>query len=222
MIGLLGSGKTGSYVRELSNHVEWRVFNSKNTPEYDSLIECEALIVFVTAPVLEQYIPLLIKTGIPIICGTTGFEYPKDFADQIKERNQIWIHANNFSPAMSVIRNIIKLLGNSEKILEGFEPSILERHHIHKQDSPSGTALHWQKWLGKACDIRAEREGDVVGFHQLNFESELEKIQITHNAKDRSLFAKGALLALQWVQKGLISPGFSQFESLIDKELECN
>ena len=62
----------------------------------------------------------------------------------------------------------------------------------------------------------------MVGFHQLNFESELEKIQIAHHAKDRSLFAKGALLALQWVQKGLIAPGFSQFESLIDKELECN
>ena len=57
MIALLGSGKTGSYVRELSNHLEWRIFNSKNTPEYDSLIECEALIVFVPAPVLEQYSP---------------------------------------------------------------------------------------------------------------------------------------------------------------------
>ena len=172
------------------------------------MVECEALIVFVPGPVLEEYIPLLIKSGIPIICGTTGFEYPDDFAKQIKERDQIWVHANNFSPAMSVIRNIIKLLGSSEKILEGFEPSILERHHIHKQDSPSGTALHWKKWLGKACNIVAEREGDVVGFHQLNFESELEKIQITHHAKNRSLLAKGALLTLQRVQQGLISPGF--------------
>ena len=59
MIGLLGSGKTGSYVRQLSNHLEWRVFNSKNLPEYDSLVECEALIVFVPGPVLEEYIPFL-------------------------------------------------------------------------------------------------------------------------------------------------------------------
>ncbi len=222
MIGLIGSGKTGSHVKKLSENLDWKVFNSKNRPDYDSLMQCEAVIVFLPGSVLDQYLPLLVETGVPIICGTTGFEYPEDFADQVRQRNQVWIHANNFSPAMSVVRNLIKLLGNSEKILQGFKPSILERHHIHKQDSPSGTALHWQEWLGKDCLIQAEREGDVVGFHQLNFDSELETIQITHQAKNRSLFAKGALLALQWVQQGLISPGFSKFETLIDKELECD
>ena len=79
MIGLIGSGKTGSYVKQLSKNLDWKVFNSKNTPDYDSLMQCEAVIVFVPGPVLDQYLPLLVETGIPIICGTTGFEYPEAY-----------------------------------------------------------------------------------------------------------------------------------------------
>lgn len=222
MIGLLGNGKTGSYVSQLANNMEWRLFNSTNEPNYQTLKSCEAIIIFVPGPVLEQYLPILLESSIPVICGTTGFEYPENFAQQVLLRQQIWIHANNFSPAMSVVRNMIKLLGSTDTLLKDFEAYILERHHIHKKDAPSGTALSWREWLGRDCSIQADREGDIVGYHHLCLENPLEKITLTHESKDRSLFAKGALLALQWVLEGRIQQGFSRFEALIDKELKCN
>ena len=221
MIALIGNGKTGSQVLKLSEDQDWQLFNSTNRPSFEKLKQCDAAIIFVPGNVLEQYIPILLETAIPVICGTTGFDYPEGFDQQVKQRKQVWIHANNFSPAMSVVRNMIKILNSSAQLLTDFEAKIIERHHIQKQDSPSGTAIRWKEWLGQECSIEAHREGDVVGYHELSLEGPLEKITLAHESKDRSLFARGALLALQWVLEDRVKIGFSRFEALIDKELQC-
>lgn len=224
MIGLLGAGTTGSHVLEQGSALDWRVFNSENPPSLDQLNECEAVVVFVPGNVLALYLDLLIESTVPVICGTTGYEYPKDFDQLMRERNQIWIHANNFSPAMSVVRNLLSQLGKSLSVLDDFSLKIEEVHHVKKLDAPSGTALRWQEWLGveKEVSIDSIREGDVVGIHKLIMESELEKIELSHKSKDRALFAKGALLALSWIQKNKLRAGYHRFESVIDKELQCD
>ena len=81
---------------------------------------------------------------------------------------------------------------------------IIEAHHVHKKDAPSGTAKELARIMksersGSDVPIESVREGEVIGEHTVTFESDLDLIEITHSAKTRDIFAKGALEAAKWV-----------------------
>ena len=83
------------------------------------------------------------------------------------------------------------------------------------RDGPSGTALSWERWLGQPAIIRSERRGDVVGTHTLTLKTEYETITLQHEAKNRSLFASGAIRALHWLLEYPSLRGVYTLEELV-------
>ena len=216
-IALLGTGKTGSKIVEAKKH-EVKCFNSKQPPTFESLKTCDVIISFLPGDAFLQYLPLLIETKLPVICGSTGFKWPQDFDKGLKEKNLSWIYATNFSLGVFVIKELLKKLNAFNSLFPNSKISIHEVHHIHKKDAPSGTALSMQEWIGLDCEITSAREGDVIGHHELTLNTGSEKIMITHEALDRKLFAEGAIWAAEYLYKNK-RPGLHSFQSVLEDTL---
>src|SRR5690606_247003 len=161
------------------------------------------------------FIPMLVESEKPVVTGSTGFNWPTDLKFKAP-----WIHATNFSLGMNIAKQMIKIAGLATKLFSQTEFSIHEVHHTKKLDAPSGTALSWREWLNHDCDITSERTGDVIGIHELTVSMPNEEIFMRHNAKDRGIFAAGALWASRYVlSKKDLQPGLYQFSDLVQKEL---
>jgi 4-hydroxy-tetrahydrodipicolinate reductase len=183
------------------------------------------LLIDFTAPhVTMQNLAFCARHGKQMVIGTTGLlEEQKAVLE--REAQQIGIV---FAPNMSVGVNLcFKLLEIAAKALgedSGYDIEVIEAHHRHKVDSPSGTALRMGEVVANAlgrdlkeCAVygregqigpRKPREigfetiraGDVVGDHTVLFATEGERIEITHKASSRMTFAKGAVRAAQWLK----------------------
>jgi 4-hydroxy-tetrahydrodipicolinate reductase len=181
-----------------------------------------ALIDFTRPEATFGYLDDCAATGVPLVIGTTGFD------DAGKARiaaaaRQIPIV---FAPNMSVGVNLLmKLAELAAQVLEdGYDIEIIEAHHRHKIDAPSGTALGLGQAVARAIKrdlascavygregVTGERDpktigfatvrgGDIVGDHTLLFAGIGERIELTHKASSRATFAQGALRAAKWLQ----------------------
>ena len=198
-IALLGSGKTGCEVAKL--HKDTAIFNRTTPITLEALNACDIVISFLPGDVFKPLIPLLIKSRLPVITGSTGFDWDQEDISKINSQKITWVKAHNFSLGMNLVKSMIETLSKASELYPDASFSIHDIHHTHKVDSPSGTAISWNDWLNKDAKITAERTGDVIGYHHLEMNSQVEKIKITHEAKDRAIFASGALWAAQIIQK---------------------
>jgi 4-hydroxy-tetrahydrodipicolinate reductase len=181
----------------------------KITDNPESLKDCDCLVDFSAPSASLSYLDYLIKFKKLAVIGTTGINE----AGQLKIRTAARKIPVVFSPNMSIGVNLLfKLVQMAAKILPGYTVYVEEAHHIHKKDSPSGTAkkilqvINEEGFNLKAEDVKALREGEIVGDHRIVFESEVDKVELFHSAKTRDIFAKGALLAASWLKnkkKGL-------------------
>jgi 4-hydroxy-tetrahydrodipicolinate reductase len=207
-IALLGAGKTGTEVLNIIKNYPClevkTVFNSQNNATLENLKGHDVILSFLTGSVFHDYIDIFIESELPVITGSTGFDWPGDIGQRLKAP---WIHATNFSIAMTVVQNMLNELGKISKLNQKFEYGIYEEHHQHKIDGPSGTAQSWKTWLSlnelheQKVDMSFHREGDIIGYHKAKLENELEMIELSHTTKNRSLFANGALWACQVLMK---------------------
>lgn len=221
-VALFGRGKTGSHVKELCDQrqIDYVVFHRESPISLEALKECRVIISFIPGPSLNEYRQVILASGLPIISGSTGFEWGEDLDQALKANNQVWIQGHNFSLGMNIVHQLIKVLrGGPNLFPDSWQAAIHEVHHTKKLDAPSGTALRWGEWFGHDAEITSERTGDVVGHHQFTFSAPFETITITHDAKDRSLFANGALWAAELVLNKEMAPGLTWFEDLALKEL---
>ena len=201
-IGIVGTGKTGSFVQSLlEDHHCLKVggaFNSKNPLDLTLAKSLDGLIVFVNAETLTKIMPILLKTNIPIVCGTTGFNYQHYEAD-FKIRNSSFIYGSNFSLGVHATRKMLEVLNKVKPLLSPYKIEIKEIHHTKKLDAPSGTAKSMEKWIDETVNIQSIREGDVVGYHELTLSTEFETIKISHNAHSREVFAQGAINVMETI-----------------------
>jgi len=164
-----------------------------------------------------------VDAGVPLILGTTGLS--KATRDLLREasRDIAIVSAANFSVGVTLLTRIAGLVASA--LGETWDAELLEIHHVHKRDAPSGTALRIAKAVAKAGgrDLdailrtdRAERTakprergeigvsvlrgGDSIGEHTLMFLAEGERLEFTHRAYDRAIFARGALRAARWIE----------------------
>lgn len=218
---VIGAGKTGGKVVDvLDNSNIVGPFDEFNKPTADDLKVADAAILFVPAPAVEELMDPLMDSGIPAAWATTGYDWPEDLDQQLKNRNLKWLHASNFSLGMNVVRKCLDVIGQSSKLLNNPEFNIHEIHHVHKQDAPSGTAISWKEWLGRDAEITSERKGDIKGIHQLQVRTETESIWLKHEAHDRKIFAEGAIWAAEQLVTQDIEPGFHDFSTIFDKVME--
>src|SRR5690606_31434190 len=105
-VALLGTGRTGQYfVKNASFEVT--AFNTKNPITKDKLMRHDYIVSFLPGNIFANFIDLLIETKLPVLSGSTGFEYPKNFEDFLIKEKLIWIQANNFSNGMAIAKEII-------------------------------------------------------------------------------------------------------------------
>ncbi len=216
-IALLGKGKTGSYVLRAASDVV--VFDQTNKPTFEKLTACDVVISFLPGEAFKELIPLLLETKLPVVTGSTGFTWPVDFNQTLIQNNLKWIYATNFSLGVVVMKKLIEKLREVDNILDGRVLSIHEVHHTKKLDAPSGTALSMKEWLGESCEITSERTGDVVGLHTLKVETSGEIIRLEHEAKNRALFAQGAIWAASFITKKNLEPGLHAFQKVVETHL---
>jgi len=140
------------------------------------------------------------------VIGTTGID--EKGLKHIKEA------AKNipvvFSPNMSVGVNLLfKLIEKASAVLDKtYRASISETHHIHKMDAPSGTAKRLKDIIVDTRNVApgdikvdSKRTGEVAGDHTIVFDGKEETLEITHHAKSRDVFAKGAVIAAKFIAK---------------------
>jgi 4-hydroxy-tetrahydrodipicolinate reductase len=161
----------------------------------------ECLIDFTTPAATMVHLALCEKLKKPIVIGTTGLS--EEEKARIKEASS---HIPVVvSPNMSVGVNLLfRLIAEASKVLgEEYEVNIVEAHHTEKKDAPSGTAKEIAKIIKEVrgdveIPIDSVREGEIVGEHTVTFESDVDLLEITHSAKTRDIFAKGALKAAKF------------------------
>lgn len=218
-VALIGSGKTGGEVAKM--HSDTVIFNSRNKPTLESLRECDVVITFVPGDIFTSYIPLLIESKLPVVIGATGFDWNQETVSLIKENRLRWVHSHNFSLGMSIIKSLIETISKGSELLQETSFTIHDIHHTEKLDAPSGTALSWKKWLDKSVKVTSERTGDVVGYHHLEMQTPNETIKLTHEAKNRGLFARGALWsANQVLNNTRLEYGLTHFNDLVTNQLK--
>lgn len=217
-VAILGTGKTGGLVAEILG-TEGTTYNSSNPPTATDLQKHDVVIVFLTGPVFLEYIDILIESGVPVVNGSTGFDWPDDIDSRLKTAGVAWITASNFSLGMNLIYGMIKVLAKASQLFDSYEFKLHELHHIHKKDQPSGTSLAWQKWLSEDAHITSAREGDNPGNHRLTLQTPYEDISIEHQAKDRKAFAEGAVWTAKKILDGTVAPGLHDLPTIMKKEL---
>jgi len=164
---------------------------------------CDCLIEFTSPKAVIEHLPYLIKFKKPAVIGTTGLN--EDEQNKIKEASKVIPLV--FSPNMSIGVNLLfDLVKVSANLLKGYKVSIEEAHHIHKKDAPSGTAKRIAEIINSQRehsirneDIKSIREDEITGDHKVVFESEVDKIELFHSAKNRDIFAQGAVSAAKWI-----------------------
>ncbi|MCK9615470.1 MAG: 4-hydroxy-tetrahydrodipicolinate reductase [Candidatus Omnitrophica bacterium] len=172
------------------------------TDNLEAIKECDCVIDFTIAVATLENLPHIVKYKKCAVIGTTGLDMSQQ--EQLEEASKKI--AIVFSPNMSVGVNLLFALAKTAaSTLRGYKVLIEEAHHIHKKDAPSGTAKRIAQIIneeGLSCqaeDIRAIREGEIVGDHRIILESEVDRIELFHHAKTRDIFVKGALIAARWV-----------------------
>ena len=219
-IALVGAGKTGSEVAKLLSDPTPTIFNSKNKPTLEALYGHDLIICFLPGTLFLQYIDLFVESKLPVVTGSTGFDWPNGINQILLDKQLKWVWSSNFSLGMTLVQQLIATLNKAPLLFEDFKYDIHEIHHLKKLDAPSGTALKWRDWLGQPVEVTSSREGDVVGIHELNLAANSEEISIKHIAKDRSIFARGAIWAATKIfQDEVDTFGLIKFEDLAKKYL---
>ncbi len=152
----------------------------------------DVLIDFSHRDAVLKHIELAISLGKNLVIGTTGWDDRLADAQSLVEKSQIGvIYGPNFSVGVHVMR---QLVSQAKSCLPAYDVAGVEYHHKEKVDAPSGTALKMD------VPFASVRVGTIPGIHTVLFDSPQDTIEITHRAKGREAFAKGALDAAKWIQ----------------------
>lgn len=196
-------------------------------------VNTDVAIEFSTPATVIENIEYLSSKGIDIVCGTTGWYNKADAVkDIIKKSGTGFIYASNFSVGVNIFFQIVKNAGKLIDKYPQYDISVSETHHTQKLDKPSGTGIRTAEYLTGSINrksafvsdsdapakneinIRSHRITDVVGRHEVEFDSEADTITLVHNAKSRRGFAEGALMAAKFI-KG--KKGFYKFEDVFNE-----
>ena len=162
----------------------------------------------------EHVLTLCAERGAALVSGTTGLNDAQKAAIDAAATRIAVLWASNFSLGVAVLTGLVE---RAARALPGWDCDIIEAHHSHKQDAPSGTALS----LGAAAEqggarprYASLRAGDIVGEHTVQFTTQGERIELIHRAGNRDIFARGALhAAARLAGRG---PGAYRLADLID------
>ena len=228
-LALIGYGKMGHMIERIARergHEIVSIIDMENRADFDSdaFRSADCAIEFSIPASALGNIREAMAQGVPVVCGTTGWTAALPEVKQLcDEGNGTFLFASNFSVGVNIFMAVNRYLA---KIMNGFpqyHPSMVETHHIHKLDHPSGTAITlaeeivadteridgWKEpdadgksagdLSGDVLEISHIREGEVPGIHTIEWDSPVATIPISHSAKSREGFALGAVMAAEWL-----------------------
>ncbi|MDE7174713.1 MAG: 4-hydroxy-tetrahydrodipicolinate reductase [Helicobacter sp.] len=193
------------------------------TSDLKVLLESSAAVIdFTTAEGTRALLEVALNNPKPIVIGTTGLESHHENLIKEASKKMPILYASNLSLGVAVLNKAVKLVASA---LKDFDIEIVETHHHHKKDSPSGTALRLAQTCAEARNLELDkvrtsgrngnigerhkdeigvmalRGGDVAGIHNVGFYGEGEYLELIHTATSRATFAQGAIKAALWLQK---------------------
>lgn len=146
-----------------------------------------------------------IAAGCPVVSGTTGWDAERAKVEaEVRANRGALLWAPNFSIGVHLFTRMVEQAARLVRGANvGFDAHLVETHHNQKLDAPSGTARsladRMEKAGGKPVPITSVRVGSVPGTHEVIFDGAFEQIRLEHIARDRRVFATGALAAARWL-----------------------
>lgn len=180
------------------------IIDQENLGDFDSeaFASADVAIEFTTPHTAEQNIRRAWAAGVPVVCGTTGWEI-EAMRREATRREAGFMWSSNYSIGVNILFALNRQLAKFMEAYPNYTPHMTEVHHVHKLDAPSGTAKTLQEAIGDErlalADIESIRDGEVPGIHTVTWDSEVDTITISHSAKSRKGFALGAVIAAEWM-----------------------
>jgi 4-hydroxy-tetrahydrodipicolinate reductase len=224
---ILGRGKTGSLVAEVAAGRKHRVqvAGSKDNAgcaalTAEKLRDVDVVLDFTLPSCVIANIEACVLASKNMVVGTTGW-YGEKHGEVDRVRGLVeqsgtgFVYAGNFSIGVNLFFDAVRAAALA--LRHDYTGQIFERHHAHKKDAPSGTAIAIQRVVREASgekddlEITSFREGEVIGLHELVLESSNDSIYLCHDAKSRRGFAEGAVRAAEWLAG---KKGFYEFKDV--------
>ena len=206
-IALIGYGKMGHMIESIARergHEIVCIIDENNLADLASsaFAQADVAIEFSTPHTAASNIFRAWEAGVPVVCGTTGWDVGAMKIEAMKRGGLMW--SSNYSIGVNILFALNKQLAKLMEAQNDYKVHMTEVHHIHKLDAPSGTAKTLQEAIGQerlAVEaIESIREGEVPGIHTVIWDSEVDSISISHSAKSRKGFALGAVIAAEWMK----------------------
>jgi len=212
---ILGRGKTGSLVAEVAAARKHRVRVAGAAENVacaalapEKLSDIDAVLDFTAPHCVLANIEACVNAGKNMVVGTTGWDKDIDRVRSLVEQHKTgFVYAANFSVGVNLFFDVARAAAAA--LRHDYSGQIFERHHVHKKDAPSGTAIAIQQVIRESSghgshqyddlEITSFREGEVVGLHEVVLESPADRIYLCHDAKSRRGFAEGAVRAAEWL-----------------------
>lgn len=243
-IALLGYGKMGKMIEKIAVANGHEIVltvdeDNRNSCTDEQLKQADVAIEFTNPSSAVENYKWCMNNGIPVVSGTTGWlDAWEEVTNYCKEKQGGFFYASNFSIGVNIFFRLNNYLA---KVMNGFSDYkvfVEETHHIHKLDAPSGTAItlaeglvdhleayrSWQLDAGEkmpqdVIPVAAKRVGEVPGIHEIVYKSPVDEIEIRHSAFSREGFARGAVLAAEFM-KG--KTGIFNMEDLLSAKFVGN
>jgi 4-hydroxy-tetrahydrodipicolinate reductase len=212
-VALVGMGRMGRALDALAGERGCDVVARLDAPEMArgvtlaDLAGAQVAIEFTTPETALDNAEALLALGCPVVVGTTGWNAHLARLQTAVARSQtsaLW--SPNFSLGVQLFLAIAEDAARRAREVTGFDVHVVETHHTAKKDAPSGTAIaigeRLENGLGRAVPISSVRVGSVPGTHEVIMDAAFEQITFTHTARDRRVFADGALAAARWLGVG--------------------
>lgn len=220
-IAIIGYGKMGHAIEAMAkvggHEVVCAVDNQEQwTANEAALRSADVAVEFSTPATAVQNIRRCWQLGLPVVCGTTGWDAQREeVVTECIANGHTMLAASNFSIGMNIMFALNERLAALMAGRNEYRASITETHHIYKLDAPSGTALVLKAQMGRPdVEITSVREGEVPGTHTVTYDSPIDSISITHEAHSRQGLAQGALLAAVFLAKA--APGVYSMKDIIN------
>jgi 4-hydroxy-tetrahydrodipicolinate reductase len=203
---LVGHGRMGALVESLAAAYGFEVvgkIDSRSAADVTAWPQADVAIDFSVADAVPSTVRVLAARHTSIVIGTTGWQaHEPALRDEAARAGIGVVAAPNFAIGVNLFLALAERAGTL--LNANFDAWIHEMHHSAKRDAPSGTALALERALQasgvKRVDVSSTRAGFIPGTHTIGFDSPSETITLTHQARDRGAFARGALHAAQWVK----------------------
>jgi 4-hydroxy-tetrahydrodipicolinate reductase len=212
-LAIVGMGKMGQAVAELASARGWSVVARLDATDTTGGISnsmlngADVAVEFTVPAAVTSNVRALVAAGCPVVVGTTGWydQLPAVRAD-VESHGGALLTAANFSVGVNIFEQVVEIAARLIGRAPAFSAQIIETHHAAKLDAPSGTALTLRRaasaaWAREGAEIPivSVRTGSVPGTHEFIFDAPFEQIHLEHIARDRRVFAEGALVAAAWL-----------------------